>query len=1735
VRVRAASGDLVRAFVTGHSDLVFVAVSGAPVSGSRSRRKDAAEPVASGSKLERGSSTKKEKDKDKEKEKEKEKEHHHHHAGDEASGGEADGKGGGGDASELRAQIESKTKQLQYASKAVVRVELEKEKIAAEADALRAELESVKAKLSDATKKLSKRVDGAAAAGTKDKKASAAGKWFLVGDDELQQPLDAAVAKALEDAFVDKRWFAEVPVDDRRYVKLFGEADVRLFVRDDKDDLLGRIVERDAHPGVKRGSPYPSHFPPAAPDAVADEPVGVDAVPAQFRSLFTSPALAGGSGGGMQMPPQLAAMMSGGKPSAANSAELEAELAKERRLRVELEEELKKVQSERMAHTEKLVKDKMTIKSQLAAEQEHAKKLADRVSELEHVVATPRTAAANDDHDDDDDDEGNDDDDVPLPPPAVAADPAELARVRDQLEAARAEVELMRARLEQQQQQQQQQQISEKSTRPPPPPPSTAPSQPPPPPSSTYERPPPPPPNASQPAPPKSTPPVPEAPAAPRVDLTDAATLGVFEPLTETVEDLDAVAEERRLVLSQTRAKNWKRWGPYVAERQWGTVREDYSANGDAWHHLTHDMARSVAYRWGEDGLLGVCDRECRLALTLALWNERDPILKERLFGLAGPEGNHGEDVKEEYFYLKSTPTHSYMTAKYKYPFAEFPYAKLAEVNRTRSRQEPEFELKDTGVFDRESYFDVDVEYAKADDNDLLVQIVVTNCSDAETATLHLMPTLVYRNTWSWTVDAAGRSHHQPSTGPCAVPKPNMRAVAPDCVETSAHEHLEPFFLFVDRPAPTQSARGAKTEDDDHGEDGGEDEDDENDDEDDEDDDVPLPPPSDGDAPVRTVPLSECLKQPIELLFTDNETNFVRLGDSHHVTQRPKDLFHTALCAKSKSERDAARKLATAQQSGTKCAVHCVVTLAPRTSTVLRLRLVRKGAEPADKAAVFGAAFDDVVSARLREHDLFYARRLPLAVTAEERHVALAAYAGLFWSKQFYMYVVGEWLKGDAAFPPPPSQRQHGRNHDWPHFFARDVIMMPDKWEYVWFAVWDLAFHCVAVAPVDPDLAKQQLLLFLREWYMAPNGCLPAYEWKLDDVNPPVHAWAVWRVYRLTGSDDVDFLARAFQKLLVNFTWWVNRKDPEGNGLFSGGFLGLDNIGVFDRSAPLPTGGGLQQADGTAWMGVYSVTMLKMAMELARHDAVAYEDMASKFFEHFVAIADAMNNIGGDGLWDEADGFYYDKLQDIQHVPNVSSAPPAAAFGSSQDLQSLANEVASNDVARAHSTRSLPMRVRSLVGLVPLFAAGTMTKESIEQLEGFSKRTQWFLDNRKALARVVSMMDASVQPDQQAPEVGQDHVDNDKKAQLLMLAIPSRERAERLLRYVSDEREFLSPFGVRSLSRFHLKRPYALTVHGHTHSVQYAPGESDTAMFGGNSNWRGPVWAPMNYLLIESLERMHHFYGDTMQLEYPAGSGQQRSLYDVSMDLCSRMVRLFLPAADGSGRPCMGGDARYATRERWRDLVLFHEYFHGDTGAGLGATHQTGWTALVADCVRKIGTDRMLAYRSAAWYYAKATLASCAALKLRALKLGAFALRGGAPLVLTCVAAPDSPLAAQARRARHAERGRVGVRDVSAESAKDVAHGGLCRFQHGRDHTGVLCEWSSAEPDKLLVHRAVARTQCGFVLWGVAETFGTMDDLLAHCEQAGEIAPRSVIPLDEKLLNQTMRKRVSHVDIEKKK
>jgi len=887
--------------------------------------------------------------------------------------------------------------------------------------------------------------------------------------------------------------------------------------------------------------------------------------------------------------------------------------------------------------------------------------------------------------------------------------------------------------------------------------------------------------------------------------------------------------EAGRLEEDARRERNWKRWGPYLAERQWGTVREDYSPDGSAWTYFPHDHARSRAYRWGEDGLLGLCDREARLCFALALWNGRDPILKERLFGLTNPEGNHGEDVKEVYFYLDSTPTHSHMKALYKYPLAEFPYARLRDENARRGHGQPEFELADTGVFDDDRYVDVFAEYAKASTDDVLVRITLANRA-AEDAPLHVLPTLWFRNTWSWGREGEGYWG-----------RPNLGQDGEGRIRAE-HPTLGTFVLAA------------------------------------------------GPDPAGRTP---------DLLFTENETNFARLFGAPNPGPYVKDAFHEYVV---RGRADAVNPA----RVGTRAAAHYRVTLPAHGEVVLLLRLT---GEAQASNAPFGPDFAAVVDRRREEADAFYAERAPAGLTTAERAVARQGYAGLLWTKQSYFYVVKDWLDGDPAQPPPPPERKSGRNQDWTHLYNRDVVSVPDKWEYPWYAAWDLAFHMIAMARVDPHFAKEQLVLFLREWYMHPSGQLPAYEFALDDVNPPVHAWACWRVYKMSGARgkrDRLFLARCFQKLLLNFTWWVNRKDEEGHNLFSGGFLGLDNIGVFDRSKPLPTGGHLEQADGTAWMAFYCATMLAIALELAKED-VCYEDMASKFFEHFVAIADAMNTLGGTGLWDEQDGFYYDRL----HVDGLH----------------------------------VPLRVRSLVGLVPLFAVEVLEDRVMDRLPGFKKRLRWFLENRQDLARHISYL-------QPAADGGHGH---------RLLAIPSRERLERVVRYLLDETEFLAPGGVRSLSRVHREHPYVFRVGEAEYRVDYTPAESKAALFGGNSNWRGPIWFPMNYLIVEALERYHHFYGDDLQVELPTGSGRRVTLKAAAQEIASRLSRIFLPDALGR-RPCHGDDPRFARDPHWRDLVLFHEYFSGDDSRGCGASHQTGWTALAVrfleDRARARGADR---------------------------------------------------------------------------------------------------------------------------------------------------------------------------------
>ena len=875
--------------------------------------------------------------------------------------------------------------------------------------------------------------------------------------------------------------------------------------------------------------------------------------------------------------------------------------------------------------------------------------------------------------------------------------------------------------------------------------------------------------------------------------------------------------EELRLQEAQERTAHWKRWGPYLAERQWGTVREDYSADGTAWDYFPHDHARSRAYRWGEDGIGGITDNHGRLCLALALWNGRDPILKERLFGLTGGEGNHGEDVKEYYFYLDSTPTHSYMKFLYKYPQAAFPYDALVAENRQRDRRAPEFELIDTGVFDGDRYFDVVVEYAKAAPDDVLVRITATN-RGPDSAELHLLPTLWYRNTWSW--DTAGPE------------RPVMRVG-----EDSRH-------AMIETEHPSLGARWLYCE----------------------------------GAP--------------DLLFTENDTNAERLWGLPNPTPYVKDAINDHVVA---GKRDAINP----EQRGTKTAAYYRLTLGPGQSAVTRLRLSNTPLP----AGPFGGDFDVVFAHRIREADEFYDTVIPKRLSDDGKRVMRQALAGLLWSKQFYHYYVRRWLEGDPACPPPPAERRNGRNREWRHLYNEDVISMPDKWEYPWYAAWDLAFHMIPFALIDPDFAKAQLVLFLREWYMHPNGQIPAYEWAFGDVNPPVHAWAALRVYRierrLRGKGDREFLEKIFHKLLLNFTWWVNRKDAEGKNVFQGGFLGLDNIGVFDRSAPLPTGGHIEQSDGTSWMGMYCLNMLAIALELARQDP-AYEDVASKFFEHFVYIAHATHHRGEEGinLWDDGDGFYYDVL---------------------------------------HSDRtSHPMKVRSMVGLVPLFAVETLEPEIVDRLPGFKRRMQWFIDNHPEFREHVEMASK--------PGVGTRR----------LLAIVSREQLPRVLGFMLDEAEFLSPHGVRALSRYHRDHPYVLHLDGMDHRVDYEPAESSSGLFGGNSNWRGPVWFPMNYLLIESLQKFHYFYGDTLKVPFPTGSTTRLNLWQVATELSRRLARIFLRGPDGR-RPVYGGTEKLQRDPHWRDLVLFYEYFHGDNGAGIGASHQTGWTGIVAKLLQQSG------------------------------------------------------------------------------------------------------------------------------------------------------------------------------------
>jgi len=881
-------------------------------------------------------------------------------------------------------------------------------------------------------------------------------------------------------------------------------------------------------------------------------------------------------------------------------------------------------------------------------------------------------------------------------------------------------------------------------------------------------------------------------------------------------------AESQRLAQERAREAHWYRWGPYLAERQWGTVREDYSAGGAAWDYLPHDHARSRAYRWGEDGIAGISDNHQRVCLALALWNGNDAILKERMFGVSGTEGNHGEDCKEYYYYLDNTPSHAYMRMLYKYPQGAFPYAQLVAENRRRARTEPEYELIETGIFDEDRYFDVEIEYAKADVEDLLMRITVTNRGPAA-APIDVLPTLWFRNTWAW---------------PAGNEKPVARRVAARgtaaCVEAQCAQ-VGLRRLYADRP------------------------------------DV--------------------------LLFTENETNNERLFGVPNAAPYVKDGINAYVV-------DGSAAAVNPRGEGTKVAARWRRVLGPAQSATFRVRF----SDDVERGAPFDASFDATFALRRSEADAFYAEVNPYELSDEARAIQRQAFAGLLWSKQWYYFVVRDWLAGDGTVTPPASRRE-GRNSDWAHLYSDEILSMPDTWEYPWFAAWDLAFHVVPLALIDAHFAKRQLLQLTREWFMHPNGQLPAYEWAFGDVNPPVHAWAAYRVFKIdekhTGSADYLFLERVFQKLLLNFTWWVNRKDRSGRNVFQGGFLGLDNIGIFDRSAPLPTGGHIDQSDGTSWMAFYALLMMRIALELARHDR-SYEDVASKFFEHFLRIAHAMNELDGMGLWHEGDGFYYDVL----HLADGTH-------------------------------RHLP--IRSLVGLLPLLAVETLEPDDLAANPDFARRMEWFIDNRPEFRRSVACMETLGAGERR------------------LLAIVWPGRLERVLAKLFDAAEFLSDHGVRALSRFHRERPFSLDVGGQTYSIGYEPAESSSALFGGNSNWRGPVWFPINYLLIEALQKYHHYFGAAAQVEVPTGSGNAITLWEAANEIAHRLIGIFMRDADGR-RPVHGGVERFQTDPLWRDLPLFYEYFHGDDGAGIGASHQTGWTGLVAkllqQCAEYCGESR---------------------------------------------------------------------------------------------------------------------------------------------------------------------------------
>jgi hypothetical protein len=868
--------------------------------------------------------------------------------------------------------------------------------------------------------------------------------------------------------------------------------------------------------------------------------------------------------------------------------------------------------------------------------------------------------------------------------------------------------------------------------------------------------------------------------------------------------------EGGRLEEANARQRDWRKWGPYVSERQWGTVREDYSAQGDAWNYLPHEHARSRAYRWGEDGIGGFCDTKQRLCLAVALWNGKDPILKERMFGLSNREGNHGEDVKELYYYLDAVPTYSYARMLYKYPQAEFPYARLVQENARRDRRQPEFEIIDTGIFDADRYFDVDIEYAKAGADDILLRLSIHNRGPDEAA-IDVLPQVWFRNSWSWVTDG---------------PKPSLERAGD--VVVAKHETLGAYAIHFDGPD--------------------------------------------------------------EIRFCENETNAPKLYGSEETGHLYKDGFNEYLVG--------GHKHAAGSHRGTKAAGIYRRTVAAGASTSIRVRLSAGPPKPAPFAD-----FEQVFSLRKSEADAFYAELQAKVVDEDLRRIQRQAFAGILWSKQYFYYDVTEWLDGDAADPKPPQSRLTGRNHEWVHATMEDVVSMPDKWEFPWFAGWDWAFHLTTLAYLDLEDAKRQLILLGQAWYMHPNGQLPAYEWNFSDVNPPVQAWAALRLYdaerQRNGKGDRKFLERVFTKLLLNFTWWVNRKDPRGLNVFEGGFLGMDNIGVFDRSAPLPVDGMQVQSDGTSWMAMYSLNMLRIAIELAQEDD-AYQDIATKFFEHFLMIGGAMVNLGGKGLslWDDADHFFYDWL--------VMSDGEAT-----------------------------PLRVRSLVGLIPMFAVEVPDMASMKDLPSFSRQRDWYLRYRPKLAALVSRWNKPGAEDRR------------------LIAIMRAFRATKLLERLLDRSEFLSDYGVRSLSRYHLEHPYVFEAGNFRSEVRYVPAESDSDLFGGNSNWRGPIWMPINYLIIESLNKFHRFYGDEFRLECPVGSGQMLSLKGIADELRHRLIAIFRRDAKGR-RPVFGAYEKMQSDPHFRDHILFHEYYDGDNGRGLGASHQTGWSGLVANMIAEL-------------------------------------------------------------------------------------------------------------------------------------------------------------------------------------